>query len=268
MIIKQAIDDAKEKIEYINAKILMKHVLNVDNNYLILNSENELEEEKQNIYLELVEKVYKGFPVQYITNNQEFMKLKFYVDKNVLIPQQDTEILVQNAIEYLQRNKSCKVLDLCTGSGAIAISIKKYVKDAEVVGTDISKKALEIAEKNAKENKVDVKFIHSNMFENITGKFDLIVSNPPYIKTNVINKLPPDVQKEPHLALDGGIDGLKYYEIIYEDIEKYLNPNGTLMLEIGYDQKNEVLEIFKNGTCLKDYCGKDRVIIWNRFQEK
>lgn len=241
-------------------------------------------------------------PLQYITNEQEFMKLKFYVDENVLIPQPDTEILVEQIINDY-KEKEVKILDLCTGSGAIAISLAKYIKKSIVTATDISNKALQIAKLNAEKNlcHTRIKFMLSDMFANIeNGKnydnkinntiendenlnkkinnnkdkilFDVIASNPPYIKTDVIKKLDITVQNEPILALDGGKDGLKFYKIIAENAYKFLNENGRLYLEIGYDQKQEVIGLlektnkYENIICIQDLAGNDRVIIAKKIK--
>lgn len=188
------------------------------------------------------------------------MKLNFYVDENVLIPQPDTEILVEEIIN-LYKNKKCKILDLCTGSGAIAIALAKYVEDAQIVSSDISMKALQIAKLNAEKNLVHkkIKFIESDMFEKIDDTdFDIIVSNPPYIKTDVINTLDASVKKEPNIALDGGQDGLKFYKIIINKAHQYLSNNGKLFLEIGYDQKEDVIKLLnKTGYYNEIYSKKD-----------
>lgn len=197
------------------------------------------------------------------------MGLSFFVDENVLIPQPDTEILVEEAIKYANQIKeNVEILDMCTGSGCIGVALAKHVKNAKVTLVDISTKALEVAKKNAKENEVKekVNFIQSDMFENIKSKFDVIVSNPPYIKTKVINELDLQVQNEPHLALDGGENGLKFYEILINEAPKYLKENGKIFLEIGYDQKKEVEELARNSKLykeietVKDLANNDRVI--------
>ena len=159
----------------------------------------------------------------------------------MLIPQPDTEILVEEVIKISEDIDKLKILDLCTGSGAIAVSLKKYIENSRVVATDISERALEIAAKNAKDNNVEIEFIKSNLFRDVNTKFNIIVSNPPYIKTSVIETLEKEVQKEPIIALNGGIDGLDFYRSIINEADKYLNINGFLCLEIGYDQKNEVI---------------------------
>ena len=197
----------------------------------------------------------------------DFYGFDFYVDENVLIPQPDTEVLVLQTINIIKQyeNRNIKVLDLCTGSGAIAISTAKAFENqaVQVYASDISDKALEVAKKNSKKNDVHINFINSNMFENIDEKFDIIVSNPPYIETETIKKLSKDVQQEPNIALDGGFDGLEFYKIIASEYEKYLNDNGTLLLEIGYNQKQSVTELFRNRNveCIKDLAQNDRVII-------
>ena len=253
--------------ETIKAKALLKYILNVDDAYLIIHNNEIQSTEIEKKYKDLMEEFIEGKPLQYIMHTQEFMNLNFYVDENVLIPQPDTETLVLQAIKRIKQyeNNNIKVLDLCTGSGAIAISLAKEFenKNVQVYASDISSKALEVAKKNAMQNNVQINFINSNMFENIDEKFDIIVSNPPYIETETIKKLSKDVQQEPHIALDGGFDGLEFYKIIASEYEKYLNDNGTLLLEIGYNQKQSVIELFinRNVECIKDLAQNDRVII-------
>ena len=238
--------------------------------YLIIHSLDKVEEIVVDNYNEAIRKLINQVPLQYITNKQEFMKLDFYVDENVLIPRADTEILVEEVIEYCNKEskKEYRILDLCSGSGAIGISIAKYVPNAKVVCADISDKALEVSKKNAKINEVDnINFIQTNMFENIEDEFDIIVSNPPYIKTEVIKTLDKEVQKEPHIALDGGETGLDFYEIIVQNAYKYLQKDGSLFLEIGYDQKDEVEELlhknenYREIYSKKDLAGNDRIVV-------
>ncbi len=266
---------------YIKAKKLLEHVLNQSKEELVINSLKEVSRENEQSYESSLEEIIQGKPIQYITKSQEFMGLNFYVDENVLIPQSDTEILVEETLKlikekYLDRN--IKILDLCTGSGAIAISIAKYIENLdnktlqknikeqiEIYAIDICKKALEIAKKNAKDNDAKINFIQSNMFEALNNlKFDIIVSNPPYIETKTISTLSKEVQSEPIIALDGGQDGLDFYKIINKESPKYLNDDGHILLEIGYNQKESVTKIFeenyKNITCIKDLADNDRVI--------
>lgn len=251
------------------SRILAEYILNFNRQEIIANIDKEVKEEQRvRYYLALIE-IIQGMPIQYITNKQEFMKLDFYVDENVLIPQPDTEILVEKAIEEAKKIENVEILDMCTGSGCIGISIAKNIKNAKVTLVDISENVIEIAKKNALRNKVEsqLTFIQSNMFEKVEKKFDIIVSNPPYIKTDVIPKLDKQVQNEPHIALDGGKDGLKFYKIIIEEAKKYLKENGKLILEIGYDQKEEVENLIKQSgqykkiEVIKDLSQNDRVII-------
>ena len=227
--------------------------------------------------------IINGKPIQYIINKQEFMGLEFYVDENVLIPQPDTETLVEEAIKRIyemhKNNKGkIKILDLCTGSGAIAISIDTYIKKqieqgkmkdlkVEFVATDISEKAIEVAKRNAKLHNANIKFIVSDMFDNIyETDFDLIVSNPPYIETKTIPTLSKEVQNEPHIALDGGEDGLELYRIIARQGFKYMKKEGSIIVEIGYNQKESIIQLFRkyreyvNIKCLKDLGGNDRLV--------
>ena len=189
------------------------------------------------------------------------MKLSFYVDENVLIPRPDTEILVEEAISICKKNNYTKILDLCTGSGAIAVSLAKYLENVDITAVDISNNALKIAKRNARSNNVEEKitFIESDLFDNLSNnKYDIIVSNPPYIKKEEINYLDKEVKREPRLALDGGMDGLDFYRKIAQNAFKYLNNKGTLCLEIGFNQKEKVINLLKKeGKYTNIYCKKD-----------
>ncbi len=279
MNIKEIIAEAIEKLRKNNiedasiiSKELLAYILKKDIQYLIINSEQEIPEEKIKCFENNIEKIIQGYPIQYITHKQEFMHASFYVDENVLIPQPDTEILVESVINICNKNKkqNVKILDLCTGSGAIAISLDMELKDLkpEIIASDISSNALEIAKKNNKENCTNVTFIESDLFNNIKqNNFDIIVSNPPYIKTNEIKKLSKQVQTEPSIALDGGEDGLEIYRRILEQAYKYLNNDGYLCLEIGYDQKQDLINLIKNYKyyviveTVRDLSENDRCII-------
>lgn len=256
------IDDAIYKVNK-----LLQYILKIKKIDLILKENEYLDIKIEKKYIELLDELIKGKPLQYITHSQEFMKLNFFVDENVLIPQPDTEILVEKALELIKDSKNMSILDLCTGSGAIAISIKKYANNVNMYASDISKKALNIARLNAKNNDTEIQFIGSNMLENIKNlKFDIIVSNPPYIETDAIINLPKDVQNEPILALDGGLDGLTYYKIIRDNGYSFLKHNGKILIEIGYNQNNRVVNLFKenrnykNIEIYKDLSNIDRVI--------
>lgn len=264
----QELNNNKISDPIMKSRILLSNILNTTKEYLVINSEEEISIETTNKFNEGINKLIKGYPLQYITNHQEFMKLDFYVDENVLIPRADTEILVEEVISNCEKNKEYKVLDLCTGSGAIGISIARYISNSYITCTDISSKALEIARKNAKANNIDnIEFIESDMFKNIKGKFDIIVSNPPYIVKDVITTLDKEVQNEPYIALDGGIDGLDFYKIIACEAHRYLNENGKVFLEIGYDQKEEVTNLLKVNEkynsiySKKDLYDNDRIVV-------
>ena len=245
----------------LKSRLLMQYILNKPREYLLVNDNKKLTLRQNVDYFKVIKKLIEGIPLQHITHQQEFMKLMFYVDENVLIPRSDTEILVEEVIKIAKKINAKKILDLCTGSGAIAISLAKYIKEAQITATDISEKALRIAKLNARNNNVDDKitFISSNLFQNIPEeKYDIIVSNPPYIKRKVIESLDKEVKKEPIIALDGGRDGLEFYKkIIYSSYE-YLKYKGYLCLEIGYDQKNEVIDLInKEGKYIDTYSKKD-----------
>lgn len=261
----------ENKIEDANliARVLLEFVLKIDRNELIKKQLQEVEKEKKKEYKQKIEQILQGIPLQYITNSQEFMKLNFFVNENVLIPQPDTEILVEEVIKIAQSENKIKILDICTGSGCIGVSLAYYLKNAKITMSDISKNAIEIAKKNAKENKVleKTKFIKSDLFENIEEKFDIIVSNPPYIETDVIKNLSKQVQNEPKIALDGGEDGLLFYRKLINEAPNFLNDNGYLCMEIGYNQKEKVIELaeqeetFSKIEAIKDLSRNDRVII-------
>ena len=260
------ISDSKLK-----CRLLLSNVLNISKEYLLIHDNDKLDLKKEMKYKEYLVRLSNNEPIQYIINKQEFMKLNFYVDENVLIPQPDTEILVEEVINLEKKNKQkLKILDLCTGSGCIAVSIAKNIRSAEVYASDISSQALKIAKLNAKENGVEINFIESDLFENIElNDFDIIISNPPYIETNIIETLDEEVRKEPRLALDGGKDGLDFYRKIILNAKRYLKENGILALEIGYDQKEKVIEILEKQNyreiyCKQDLAGNDRVIISRR----
>ena len=254
---------------------ILCYMLKKDKQYLLIHMNEELEESIYNEFIENINKIVRSIPLQYITNKQEFMNLEFYVDENVLIPQPDTEILVESVLEIcnnIKENTKIKILDLCTGSGAIAIALNYELNkrniNTEIIASDISDNALKVAKKNNVKNNTKVKFIHSDLFENIKDNdFDIIVSNPPYIKKDVIPTLSKQVRNEPIIALDGGNDGLDFYKKIIEQARKYIKNEGYLCLEIGYDQKIEVLtllnqfEEYRKTKTIKDLSNNDRCII-------
>lgn len=252
------------------ARLLMQFMLNKPRQYIIVYDENELTKPQENEYFKNIKKLINGIPLQHITHQQEFMKLNFYVDNNVLIPRADTEILVEEVIAIAKKTEAKKILDLCTGSGAIAVSLAKYIEKSQITAVDISEKALKIAQKNAMNNDVEsqIVFVKSNLFENLPkDKYDIIVSNPPYIKKRVINTLSKEVKNEPTIALDGGEDGLDFYRKILKNGYEYLKYRGYICLEIGYDQKYDVIELIENEGKYRDTYSKkdlfnnDRVIV-------
>ena len=215
---------------------------------------------------EYVKKRLGHMPIQYILNKAYFCGLPLYVNENVLIPRFDTEVLVEEVLKISKKDKSKRILDICTGSGAIAIALKKLGGFERVDALDISDKALEVAKRNAKELDSDINFLKSDMFSSLTceNKYDIIVSNPPYIQSDVVDTLESEVKDfEPRLALDGDVDGMKFYKIIAKNYENYLADKGILALEIGYDEADDIRALFegKNVVIKKDLANLDRVAI-------
>lgn len=247
----------------IDAWYLLEYVTGMGRAEYFLKKNNTVPEETVTEYLELIKIRASHMPLQYITGSQEFMGLEFKVSGDVLVPRQDTETLVEYVLPFV---KGKKVLDMCTGSGCIAVSLAKLGNAALCVAADYSEKALAVARQNAKLNNVNIQFIQSDMFKNITGSYDIIVSNPPYIETAVIDTLMPEVKEyEPRAALDGGRDGLSFYRIIGNKAKGYLYPGGLLAVETGALQGSQVMAIFKESgykdVCMqKDLSGNDRVV--------
>lgn len=264
---------------------ILEYVTNIDRNRLILQKDNYLISLSQEIEADrLLNKYYdEKYPLQYLTHKQYFYNEIYYVDENVLIPRADSEILVEKAIEYINNEDMKNVIDLCTGSGALGISISKNTNIEKMTLIDISLGAIKVAKRNIQKNGVSDKVtvqISDLLNEKISEikddsekRVDMIVSNPPYIKTSVINTLQEEVQKEPHLALDGGKNGLDFYLRIIKEAKKVLRPNGILIFEIGYDQLSDLKDIIKENEeynlleSVKDYGGNDRVVVC-RFQGK
>lgn len=292
--IKQNLKDKEYDVQDIYS--VLEYITKVDRNRIYLQKDTMLLNINQEIEADtLLDKYYnEKYPLQYITHKQYFFNEQYYVDENVLIPRQDSEILVEKALEYIEKENITKIIDLCTGSGALGVSIaKNAVTECNVELIDISQGALGVASRNIFSNGVQdkVKTLHSNLLEekikeinnvvNIENeedlienvKYEMIVSNPPYIKTEVIASLQEEVKKEPMLALDGGNTGMDFYIRIFKEAKQVLRNNGLLILEIGYDQLEDIKELVKENNefkileAVKDYGGNDRVVIC-RFQEK
>ena len=289
--------DAGVRDSQIDAKELFCYMMGYDKVALMMHWQDIMADNQCEAYFDLVGERASRVPLQHITGEQEFMGHKFKVSSDVLIPRQDTETMVEDAIQLISMgsfrgnlyNEDAKmkdnpdVLDLCCGSGAIGISIAKAYPRASVVCSDISKEALALAGENAKSNSAkNVKFVESDMLSAAyfngklkTKKFDLIISNPPYIQSAVIETLEPEVKDhEPRMALDGGEDGLDFYRRIAEDAAGHLKKNGVLMMEIGYDQKDTVKNLLaENGGYekiigLADLAGLDRIVVARKKQEE
>lgn len=279
MIIKEIINKGIHLLSEVSStpgldiELLLSFVIKKDRVYILTNLEYELTFEEEEKINELLNQRINSRPIQYIIGKQEFMGLDFYVEEGVLIPRADTECLVEKLIELAKENGLKDILDIGVGSGAISVSLAKYLKESRVFGIDISQKALEIAKINAKNNNVEENLTikESNLlsiFKDTNQKFDIIVSNPPYIKTEVINTLHSQVKDfEPVLALDGGEDGLMFYRKIVKDSINFLNPKAILAFEVGHDQAKEVKEIIKNSNefskveIFKDLAGIERLVI-------
>lgn len=248
----------------LDAWYLLQMVCKIERSYYYAHGEEAVAEDRMREYEIALRKRAERIPLQYILGEQEFMGLKFKVNSGVLIPRQDTETLVEEAIRLVR--PGMRVLDLCTGSGCVLVSILKNVPELSGVGSDISKQALLVAKENARYHEVEAEWIRSDLMDQITGEFDLIVSNPPYIPTGVIGTLMPEVRDfEPVEALDGREDGLYFYRRITAQAAEYLKPEGWLCMEIGYDQGDAVSQLmreagFSQVEVVKDLTGNDRVV--------
>ena len=260
MLTQAGIDEAE-----LDARYILEYITGLNSAQYFIHSEDIIEKNKAEEFFRLIERRSKRIPLSYVIGTRDFFGLTFKVDENVLIPEQETELLVEEVIKH---SEGKSVLDMCTGSGCIAISIALFGKPSKVAASDISEKALEVARENAKSLKAgEISFIQGDMFENVTDKFDIIVSNPPYIETGEIDELMPEVRDYiPRLALDGDIDGLKFYRIISKEAVKKLNKNGRIFYEIGYNQSRAVAPIllengFTDVKIMKDYSGLDRIVM-------
>jgi release factor glutamine methyltransferase len=249
----------------LDARLLLEFICHTDRNALYAHGDQEIEDEKMQDFLQLIEKRAVHIPLQHLTGEQNFMGLDFLVNEHVLIPRQDTEILVEEIMRDL--HDGIRILDMCTGSGCILLSLLHYSNDCSGVGVDVSEDALVVARQNADRlAEKQAVFIQSDLFEKVEGSFDLIVSNPPYIRSQEIAGLMPEVREhEPHLALDGKDDGLHFYREIIKGAMPHLKRGGQLFFEIGYDQGEAVQALLAaNGyteiAVVKDYAGLDRVV--------
>ena len=283
MTYKEVYTAGKERLETagiedaaLDARLLLEYVCGTDRNALLVHGSRPVTEEQERQYQGLLKLRESRVPLQHLTGVQEFMGLPFLVNEHVLIPRQDTEILVEAVLKNL--HDGMKILDLCTGSGCILISLLRYTNNCRGVGVDISQEALSIARKNAERlvpeslrqeddgDCVKLWLVESDLYERVEGQFDVIVSNPPYIPTKVIETLMPEVREhEPWLALDGSEDGLLFYRRIIEGSRTYLKGGGMLFFEIGYDQGKAVSELMEQAGFIevqvtKDYAGLDRVV--------
>lgn len=252
----------------LDARLLLEEICGTDRNYLLSHGENPVTKEQHDAYLSSIEKRGRHIPLQHILGYQEFMGLKFQVTPQVLIPRQDTETLVEEVLRFL--HDGMRILDVCTGSGCILLSLLRYSNDCVGVGCDISGEALKVADKNAVALGLEAEFIQSNLFENIDGKYEIIVSNPPYIASGEIPGLMEEVREhDPLMALDGGEDGLVFYREITGKAGEFLYPGGMLFLEIGCGQAQAVSGYMKGAgyrdvTVCRDLAGLDRVVygVW------
>lgn len=248
----------------LDAWYLLQMVCKIERSYYYVHGEEDITQDAQKEYEIAVQKRAEHIPLQYIIGEQEFMGLRFKVNSNVLIPRQDTETLVEQVLKIVK--PGMKVLDLCTGSGCVLISVLKNAPELTGMGSDISKTALLVAKENAKLHEVDAEWVRSDLFDNITETFDVIMANPPYIPTGEILSLMPEVRDfEPENALDGGADGLDFYQKIAGQVKDYLNPGGYVYMEIGYDQGEAVSELMRNAgftevEVIKDLARNDRVV--------
>lgn len=249
----------------LDARLLLEFCCGTDHNTLLVHPELEIEAKQEIRYNELIVKRRKHVPLQYLTGQQEFMGLSFWVNENVLIPRQDTEILVEEVLR--EPFDGADILDMCTGSGCILLSLLHYSNECHGVGVDLSPLALEVAKKNAERLGItQTHFVESDLFERVEGKFDILVSNPPYICSSVIPTLMMQVRDyEPIMALDGKEDGLFFYRRIIEEAKDYLRAGARLYFEIGYDQAEAVSGIlcaagYEQIKVCKDYAGLDRVV--------
>lgn len=260
----QKLKEAEIGEAQLDARLLLEEVCGTDHNTLLCHGDREVSEAEEEQYRKALEQRAVHVPLQHLLGYQDFMGLRFQVNEHVLIPRQDTEILVEEAMRYL--HDGMRILDLCTGSGCILLSLLHYSNDCEGTGVDISKEALQVAALNAELLGIKADFFKSDLYEKVTGKFDLLVSNPPYIERKVIPTLMEEVREyDPYIALDGGEDGLDFYRRIIGGAQDYLKRGGQILMEIGSGQAQAVSELlreagFKEIDICRDFAGLDRVV--------
>lgn len=275
--IEQLLDYGKDKLiqsgnEYAkyDRKVLLEAALGCNYMYMLTHGEEEVSQDKEQQYRSWIKRRSEHYPLQYLLGYAHFMDYTFVVNEHVLIPRNDTEILVENADTILadmeKQQDKVKILDLCCGSGCIGISLKLYHEKMDLTLSDVSEEALAVTRQNLGKYQVDAKVNCGNLFEGISDVYDMIVSNPPYIESRVIDTLMPEVREyEPMLALDGGEDGLAFYRSIIQQAVSYLGEHGWLFFEIGYNQGKDVATLmedhgFSEVQVVKDYAGLDRVV--------
>ena len=250
----------------LDAWLLLEYVSGISRSWYFIHEDEEISENDIEEYQILIEQRGKHIPLQQLTKEAYFYGMKFFVNENVLIPRQDTEVLVEQVLSLSKGKENLKLLDMCTGSGCILLALLANLKQASGTGVDLSEKALEVAQRNGEELGIEVSWVQSDLFDKVSGSYDIIVSNPPYIETSVIEGLMDEVKLyEPRMALDGTEDGLFFYREITMQAGKYLKNNGILAFEIGYNQGKAVSEFMKeNGykevQVLQDLAGLDRVV--------
>ena len=268
MKVKEILEMAFEKMPEATheAEWICSHYLELSNLDMRFLANREVTAEQEKNINQTIKRRLKGEPLQYIFGEQPFMDLTLKVTTDTLIPRWDSEVVVEKAITLIPKNEEFRVADICTGCGTYALSLKYYRPNAEVVAVDISEPALKVAKENAKNLNLDVEFLQGNLAEPLTGEFDMVVSNPPYIATDFIKELDYDVQQEPKLALDGGADGLDFYRLLALTVPAKLKKGGILLLEIGCDQCQAVCKILADAGFIglrfgQDYGTNDRWVL-------
>lgn len=271
---KKYLNEKKIENSHLDAWLLMEYVCKISRSWYFIHEEEPVKDQESKAYRELIRKRGEHIPLQQLTNEAYFYGMKFYVDENVLAPRPDTETLVEEVLRELPTDRELEILDMCTGSGCILLSILANREKAIGTGVDLSEKALAVARKNGQDCQAKAQWICSDLFEKIKGRYDAIVSNPPYIRTSVIQGLMEEVRLyEPYMALDGHEDGLFFYRNILDQAGEHLKPGGLLAFEIGYDQGEEVASLMEEKgyiqvRTVKDLAGLDRVVTGRKNQEE